>query len=163
MSAPLNDLRVTDAFRSDIVPAGPVEVYVTAGLNFGEGAVDMRPLTTRRDMRPWWIRVEPSPNSPLRVGRATTERVRASFDCDHTGPLTVWSFMGQPVGHVVFHEGGRAEVACVAGRTVVFDVPWSGPVRPGVRSAIQLFAVAGMEHTWTPGSEHRQAGWRTIR
>ena len=113
-------------------------------------------------MRSWWLRVEPVPDSPLTIGRATTRGVRASFKCDRTGPITVWSFVGQAVGHVVFHGGGRTEVACVEGRTVGFDVPWSS-VRRGVRSAVQLYAVSGVEVTWIPPSEHRQAGWRTIR
>lgn len=163
VSVPLNDLNAIGGFRSDIVPAGPVEAYVTAGVNFGQGAVDMRPLTTRRDMRPWSIRIEPNPRSRLTIGRATTEHVRASFDCRRTAPFTVWSFVGQPVGDVVFHQAGRTVMRCVAGRTVVFDVPWSGGVRAGVRSAITLSAVNGDHFTWTGRAQQTQAGWRTVR
>jgi len=163
VTVPLNDLDVIGGFRSDIVPAGPIEAYVTAAVDFGEGAVDMRPLTTRRDMRPWPIRIDPNPRSRLTIGRATTERVRASFDCKRTAPFTVWALMGQQVGRVVFHQGGRTVMSCIEGQTVVFDVPWSGGVRPGVRSAIQLFAVNGDHFTWTGSFQQTQAGWRTVR
>jgi len=153
--------------RVDIVRAGPVEGYAIArDQSFGRGeqgeAVAMRPMKLRRDIIPEVLRVRHRPSSRLRIGAATTEGVTVSFRCRRTAPFTVAATIGQPrPGDVVRIRGGTRWIDCVAGRTVVFEVDWVGPVAAGQRSAITVQAVNGQHFFWEGPWQRTQQGWRT--
>ncbi|MGI9602921.1 MAG: hypothetical protein ACR2QE_13630 [Acidimicrobiales bacterium] len=168
ISVPVDSLE--RAHRANVIPAGDIEAMAAVDDLEGGYSLDMRPLTTNRDILPPSLRVSHNPASRLRIGHATgsvrshqLNRVRASFRCGRTAPFTVFATIGQPIGATVHQRFERVDVQCVAGRTVVFDVPWSPGIQSGRRTAITLQAVNGHHYHWTGPFQQTQGAWRTTR
>ncbi|MGI9602919.1 MAG: neocarzinostatin apoprotein domain-containing protein [Acidimicrobiales bacterium] len=150
--------------RDDMVRAGPVEMYATAGAEGAVASADMRPVTTNRKMRPKSIRIRHHPKARITIQDVTTEGVTARFRCKRDATFSVYSFLGQPVNNVVFNDRGWNTMECETGRTVVFDIPWQGSeIRTDTRSAVVVRAINGV-HTphWDRQFQQNQGAWRTI-
>ncbi|MGI9602922.1 MAG: neocarzinostatin apoprotein domain-containing protein [Acidimicrobiales bacterium] len=149
--------------RTDLVPAGPMEFYVraTSGRQPGGSAIHMRPAVIKRTIVPETVRVVHQLRSRLRIGRATTDGVRASFRCGRTATFTIFSTAAQVTGTAVHNTGGQTEIGCVAGQTVPFTVEWYRGLRADQPAAVSLYAINGRHPDWTGPWQQTQGGWRT--
>ncbi|MGI9602739.1 MAG: hypothetical protein ACR2QE_12700 [Acidimicrobiales bacterium] len=145
--------------HADILPPGKGEVHLSArSVPADTHSLVMRPIQTRRMIRPESVRVPHRPDSPLRIGTTSSSGVRGSLECARTQWLTVSATAGQqvgPLGQVVLQGSGATPIRCIVGHTIVFDIAWHRPIRDQHHTRIGLFAAE-----WNEPWQHTQGGWR---